>query len=200
MALRYSGIKVELREIELKNKPQPMLLASPKGTVPVLCISRGNGELQVIDESMEVMMWALETNDPGSWFYRLDEGEKLGIKKLIEENDLHFKPCLDQYKYSSRFPEHPPEFYRKQCDDFLLKLELLLVERSYLMSENITLADIAIFPFVRQFSLVDKNWFDQSEYIRIQAWLSMMVDMPLFNIVMGKYAPWLEGQSSVVEF
>ena len=158
-----------------------MLDVSSKGTVPVLCV-----EGKVIDESLNIMLWALNINDPDCWLSLYSETDKKNAMQLIEENDNNFKLWLDKYKYADRFPEHSPEYYRQKCDSFLLKLENALQDKSHLLASKVTFADIAIFPFIRQFSMVDKNWFDQCPYKGVRAWLNTLLALPLFTRVMAK--------------
>ena len=187
MALNYAGITVELREVLLRDKPQAMLQASAKGTVPVLQFPDGS----VIDESIDVMHWALSQRDPDSW--RRDDLNS-GTNRLVEENDFVFKKHLDHYKYADRYPQHPPSYYRDEAEKFLSQLEQKLRLHSYLMAKQLTFSDVAIFPFVRQFAFVDKDWFDQTPYTKLQAWLQMFLDSDLFLSVMTKFPRWHEDQ------
>lgn len=186
MALHYAGIKVEIREIALRDKPQHMLAVSPKGTVPVLVLADG----KIIDESLDVMTWALAQNDPDTW---LTSDPR--CVELIAENDGSFKRALDQYKYASRFPEQSAEHYRQQGEVFLAKLEALLSHHRYLLGNNLTQADIAIFPFIRQFSMVDAAWFAASDYPCLRNWLDALVASDLFESIMKKYPTWIEQPS-----
>jgi glutathione S-transferase len=182
MAIRHCGIDVNSIEVVLKDKPQAMLDASPKGTVPVLCLP----DESVIDESRDIMMWALSIADPCGWFEGLTEETQQAINRLIDTNDNEFKPNLDKYKYSVRFPEQTEKYYRTQGEVFLQNLEDKLSVHTYLMGSEITLADIAIFPFIRQFAFVDKNWFDASEYVAVKKWLGGFLDSDLFIEIMKK--------------
>ncbi|HEY9277438.1 MAG TPA: glutathione S-transferase [Methylotenera sp.] len=184
MALSYSGIPVEVREISLKDKPANMLQVSPKGTVPVLVLTNG----QVIDQSLEIMQWALQQHDADGWLSVDPQHAAL----LIAENDDSFKQNLDRYKYAIRFPEHAAADYRQQGELFLAKLELHLQQNSFLLSNNISLADIAVFPFIRQFAAVDTNWFESSDYIKLKSWLQRMVESELFQGVMVKYPTYTD--------
>jgi glutathione S-transferase len=187
MTLSYAGITVELREVLLRDKPNSMLQASAKGTVPVLVLP---GD-RVIDESAEVMMWALDQQDPEQW-WRSDLAHETNT--LVEENDFVFKKHLDHYKYADRHPEQPAIFYRAAAEMFLQKLEQRLVRRRFLMDADLTFADVAIFPFIRQFAFVDKAWFDQAPYPKLQAWLQLFLDSDLFLNVMKKFPTWREHQ------
>ena len=186
LALKVSNIQVELREIVLSAKPQLMLDISPKGTVPVLQLQDGS----VLEESREIMLWALEQNDPQSW---LQYNHKDEAAVLIDFNDGEFKQHLDHYKYADRFPDMPMESYRNQGESFLNMLEQKLSTQAYLMGERISVADIAIFPFIRQFAYVDKPWFDASEYKHVQRWLLGLLDDDLFIQVMHKFPQWRAG-------
>jgi glutathione S-transferase len=169
MALNYAGITVELREVLLRDKPRSMLLASAKGTVPVLVFPDG----RVIDESIDVMRWALLQRDPEHW-WRHDLEEE--TNSLVEENDHVFKKHLDRYKYADRYPEQPQSFYRGKAEAFLRKLEQRLVLTRYLLDDQLTFSDVAIFPFVRQFAFVDKAWLDTAPYPKLKAWLQSFLD------------------------
>ena len=177
MALRYSGVPVEIVEVSLKAKPAQMLAISPKGTVPVL-----DADGQVIDESLEIMRWALAQNDPDNWLL----GGDSRIAELIEANDQVFKVHLNRYKYAERYPEQPMEVYRAEGALFLQKLDELLEGRDYLLAGHPSLADIALLPFVRQFAHVDRDWFAQTPYLRLQAWLQRFLESELFTGIMKK--------------
>jgi len=177
MALRYSGVAVEIVEVSLKAKPAEMLAISPKGTVPVL-----DAAGRVIDESLEIMRWALAQNDPDNWLL----GGDSRIAELIEANDQVFKVHLNRYKYAERYPEQPMEVYRAEGAVFLQQLDELLRDRDYLLSEHPSLADIALLPFVRQFAHVDREWFAQTPYVRLQAWLQRFLESDLFTSIMKK--------------
>jgi glutathione S-transferase len=186
MALRYAGINVEIREISLREKPQSMLLASPKGTVPVLIPPNG----QVIEQSLEIMEWALNQRDADDWMMRSSSELKAQAAALIAENDGAFKQALDRYKYADRYPEFPMEHYRAQGELFLKRLEELLSYHHYLLRDQLAQVDIAIFPFVRQFSMVDENWFDATRFSKLKAWLSNLKNSQLFNDIMEKHPVW----------
>ncbi|WP_085610534.1 MULTISPECIES: glutathione S-transferase [unclassified Pseudomonas] len=177
MALRYSGVPVEIVEVSLKAKPAEMLAISPKGTVPVL-----DADGQVIDESLEIMHWALAQNDPDNWLL----GGDSRIAELIEANDQVFKIHLNRYKYAERYPEQPLEVYRAEGALFLQRLDELLEGCDYLLTAHPSLADIALLPFVRQFAHVDRDWFAQTPYVRLQAWLQRFLESELFTGIMKK--------------
>ncbi|MFJ1267103.1 glutathione S-transferase [Legionella lytica] len=177
MALAYAQISVTQYEVDLKNKPLELLQHSAKGTVPVLILQNG----QVIDQSLDIMLWALKQADPDGW---LNPKLKAAGDKLIHQNDTQFKPILDRYKYS---PEPTiARNYREQAHSYLKHIDSLLASRPYLLADHISLADIALFPFIRQFFMVDKAWFAQSEYTHLQTWLQSFLDSELFHRIMQK--------------
>lgn len=189
MALKVSGTSVELREVLLKEKPEEMLTASPKATVPVLVLRNG----EVIDESLSVMKWALERSDPNGWLDADDEK----TKSLIDENDGPFKQHLDRYKYATRYADADPQNDRAYGAEYLLKLNDYLKGSKALFGENDTLADIAIFPFVRQFRIADEAWFDGQDWNDLRQWLFRLMDAPLFQSVMEKYPVWQTGEQGI---
>lgn len=182
MALRYSGVKVEIHEVSLKDKPADMLRASPKGTVPVLTLADG----RVIDESLDIMQWALAQNDPEDWLMRDQPAQAALAESLIADNDGSFKQALDRYKYFIRYPQEPREAYRQQGEVFLGRLETRLGECRYLFGERLSYADIAIFPFVRQFASADETWFEGAPYPHLRQWLAHLTSAPLFLAIMEK--------------
>ncbi|MGE7958682.1 glutathione S-transferase [Pseudomonas sp. NPDC089530] len=181
LALRYSGVPLQIVEVSLKAKPAEMLALSPKGTVPVLSVDG-----RVIDESLDIMRWALAQYDPQNWLMKDDEQAQQQIEALIAENDQGFKLQLNRYKYAERYPEQPMEHYRAQGEVFLRQLDELLSERDYLLAEHPSLADMALAPFVRQFAHVDREWFAQTPYRHLQRWLQRFLDSELFAQVMAK--------------
>jgi len=189
LAISYAGIAVELREVQLRNKPQAMLDASPKGTVPVLVLSNGD----VIDESLDIMHWALARNDPRNW----QENQSQALD-LIGRNDGKFKHYLDRYKYADRYPEYPAEYYRTQGESFLANLEQQLQQNPFLCGPHLGLADAAIAPFIRQFAAVDNDWFTSSPYPATRHWLQVFLDSALFTGVMQNYPPWQPGLPATI--
>lgn len=183
MTLKYASIAVKMIEISLKDKPADMLQASPKGTVPVLVFSE-SGNTTLIDESLQIMTWALAINDPDHWL--ADDAKYLMTECLIAENDTTFKQALDRYKYAIRFPEKSVVAHRADGEVFLVKLEYLLNQNHFLSGEKIGLADIAIFPFIRQFAGVDAAWFETSPYPKLRIWLKENLESDLFLSVMHK--------------
>lgn len=180
MALRIAGIDVEQIEISLRDKPQAMLDISPKGTVPVLQCADG----QVIDQSLDIMRWALLQHDPQQWLQHADDADQ---RALIQRNDTDFKYWLDRYKYAERYPEFSSLHYREQAGIALLDvLEVRLARSSYLGGQDPCLSDVAIFPFVRQFAAVDSNWFSTADFPALRRWLNGWLESDLFMSVMAK--------------
>jgi len=187
MALKYANIRVYLREVELRNKPATLLQYSPKGTVPVIIFPDGS----VIDESRDIMLWALSINDPEQWLPK-QAGLSEQINVLLDKNDFEFKANLDKYKYSDRFPEKTALEYRALGEQFLMLLEARLSQHWFLVSDTLSMADIGIFPFIRQFAQVDSVWFEQADYPYLQAWLDYFLRSDIFTGIMQKYTPWTE--------
>lgn len=195
LAIVLAELKVELREIVLKNKPAQMLAISPKGTVPVLELVETDGSSRrVIEESRDILQWALEQHDPQAVL----DVEPASAQALIEQNDNEFKHWLDRYKYSDRYPELSQLEYRERGEVFLQVLETLLAKHRYLLGDTISSADIGIMPFVRQFAHVDQDVFYQLPYPHLQQWLRDWLQHPAFQQVMVKLPAWQEGDQAVV--
>jgi len=191
LAVQYSQMPCELREVVLKNKPQAMLDVSPKGTVPVLLMNDG----QVIEESIEIINFALTYSDPDNWL------EHPTDHSVIQRADEYFKYWLDRYKYADRYPESSEQDYFDKAVLFLQELEGLMESSGnvyFIDSANITTLDIALFPFVRQFAFVDKVKFDQLPLPKLQAWLDYFLHSSLFSSIMDKYPMWVEGKSEII--
>lgn len=186
LALYFSGIRVELREVVLRDKPPSMLEYSPKGTVPVLVASDG----RIIDQSIDIAYWALRHQDPHKLLPDSGSSHAIEIDQLISENDTEFKAWLDHYKYSDRYPEFTAIHYREQGERFLFKLDHQLENSAFLFGDKISIADIAIAPFIRQFANVDKDWFDQSPYPRLKNWLAGIIESSVFQAIFIKYEQW----------
>lgn len=185
MALAYSGIIVEIREISLREKPASLLAISPKGTVPVL-----QSDGLVIEQSYDIMKWALRKSDPDQWLSAQTESI---IDDTVEKNDGPFKKLLDQYKYPDKYPDVSIEETLSQATSlFLGPINEQLKKSAYLLGSKISLADIAIFPFVRQFAMVDSEWIDQSDLNYLKQWLNELIESPLFLSVMQKYPTWYD--------
>jgi glutathione S-transferase len=188
LALDVSGQVCELREVALRNKPPEMLRASAKGTVPVLVLPDGN----VIDESLDIMLWALSRNDPERWLTPESDSRE-GMRELIARVDSHFKRHLDRYKYPSRFAGADPLVDRAEASQELALLEDRLTQTAYLAGGHVSLADMAIVSFVRQFANVDAGWFASQPWSALQRWLRMLVESARFEHIMQPVAVWVPG-------
>ena len=184
MAVLSAGLEVELREIKLKDKPQAFLRASPSATVPNLQV----GDLN-LDESLDIMLWALGQNDP----HGLLNIPNIG-KTLITQNDGPFKTALDHTKYAVRYPDLDPQIERAKASEFILSLETRLAAHAFLTGDRPTLADIAIFPFVRQFAHIDRAWFDARPWPHVIPWLDGFLKSPDFQKAMIKAPCWENGK------
>ena len=183
-------MEVELREVLLSKKPTAMLSASAKGTVPVLVLE----DATVLDESLDIMRWAInltypDVNDPFNW---LVGDAPLLADRLIKTNDSDFKTALDGYKYGRLGDKKSPTDYRADAEVFLGQLENLLDRSSFLLGDQMSLADVAIFPFIRQFAGVDQIWFNKTDYRKLQQWLTGFLHSELFTQAMVKHAVWQE--------
>jgi glutathione S-transferase len=185
IAIAKAGIICEMREVDLKNKPQCMLDISPKGTVPVIFLPGS----KVLEESLDVMRWALKENDPDGWLNHPEDE----VNRLIKICDVEFTRAIHEYKYPERFENGDPKKGRAIAMEFLKNLELRIAAKGFIVGETPSLADIAILPFVRQFAMVDWNWFDDCGLMRLRIWLNYFTDNPLFEAVMEKYSVWQPG-------
>ena len=192
-ALIVSGMSVELREVVLRDKPAALLAASPKGSVPVLVLPDG----QVLDESWDIMLWALRQHDPQAWLGK-DECHAKAALPWVTENDTTFKHNVDRYKYPGRFPEQPQNTYRAACERFLQQLELRLCTTPRLLGDTLTLADVALLPFVRQFAAVDSGWFATAPYPALRAWLDKFTSSELYSLIMQKFPVWQPGSEAII--
>lgn len=182
LAIAQAGIEVELREVVLRDKPKQLLEASPKGTVPVLVLPDG----KVIEESYEIMCWALNSAADCDWNKLRGECDI-----WVQRNDNDFKQWLDRYKYADRYPDHPESYYQQRCLQWFEVLEAQLKEQGgYLLGNQMGLADAALLPFVRQCAHVKRDWFYQQNVPAVHAWLDHFLSMPLFLRVMNKYPQW----------
>ncbi|WP_219822410.1 glutathione S-transferase [Vibrio hyugaensis] len=196
-ALLKAQQSVRIRSIKRNNKPTEMLEASPKGSVPVLVIpkgasDRGSAKPRVMEESLDIMIWALSKNDPDN-LLRTDNRDVLPhMLMVIEEFESRFIPALNVFGCAKRYHEDNTEELRKACERELAKLESRLSEHSYLFSDRETFVDIAILPFLRKYARIDKQWFRESPYPNLKAWLNRYIQSPQFSKVMKNYDLWLE--------
>ena len=187
LAIKVSGVRVALREVVLRDKPAALLLASGKATVPVLQLPDG----RVLEQSLEIMRWALEQHDPQGWLRRQEEEEAL---ELIALNDGPFKQALDRYKYASRHPERAVHAWRDEAVALMIApLNARLADRLFLLRDTPSLADMAIAPFIRQFAAVEPGWFNSAPFEALQAWTDRIVASELFDAVMTKFTAWQPG-------
>ena len=188
MVLSYMEVSVELREVLLNERPQSLYKISSKGTVPVLLLKDG----KVLDESLDIMRWAIKQGEQKLYEDKLNEQNQ-----LIKYNDTKFKYWLDKYKYHVRYLEHSREYYQRKCSKTLAEYDMRLRENAYLMGDRIRLADIAIFPFIRQCANVDQNWFN-NKYPNLNQWLEIWKQSRLFKSVMMKYNQWRLGDELLI--
>ncbi|MFN2100965.1 glutathione S-transferase [Altererythrobacter sp. MF3-039] len=181
LALWIAGIDMILREVKLADKPPALLEISPKGTVPVLISADG----PLLDESIDIMRWALGRNDPEGWL----EGDD---RELLELIDGPFKHHLDRYKYSTRYDTEPLE-HRAAALKILRELDARLEPHGQLCGETRTLADMASFTFIRQFANHDRAWFDALDLPHLHTWLDGHLKSDIFKAIMPKFAPWKAG-------
>ena len=193
LALLLAEQTVQIRATTMKDKPSEMLLASPKGTVPVLVIEDdGENNTQIIDESLDVMLWALHRNDPENLLYSHDEKALPEMLKVIEQNDTEFKGNLENYKRAKRFHGDDLEACRLECEPFVQTLEQRLSQHEFMMGATPSLLDYALLPFIRQFSRVNKPVFAQEQYTNLRRWLRFHLQSRLFSRAMFKYPLWLD--------
>ena len=188
LALRYARIRVELREVVLSNKPTDLLTISPKGTVPVMLL---DGD--VLEESLDIMLWALSVNDPLGWLDGADEA-----LRLIKVNDTVFKTHLDGYKYAGRNEEETRQVHRSAAEKVVADINAMLTKQTFLLGHEPGLADFSLLPFIRQFANVDIKWFEEQPYARLQEWLRDLLGSQIFLDVMSKHPPWKRGDKITV--
>ena len=219
LAIYKSKQEVELRDVVLTNKPTEMLTASPKGTVPILVLgSSKESPLTVIDESLDIMLWALGGSDPGNLLRAetLDDAETLNntegvnsadtkndikpstrltdILSLVNQFDHEFKSCLEAYKCAKRYHETNLQDCRQACEEHIQNLEQRLNTHKYLIDEHESMADIALLPFIRQFARIERQWYLQSPYPQLKRWLDQYLQGVMFTKVMTKYPLWSKDQ------
>jgi len=194
MALYISGQTCVLREVSLQNKPEEMRRVSPKATVPVLVLPEGT----VLEESLDIMFWALGRNDPRNWLSP-KIGDLKQMKDLIAHNDDVFKNHLDRYKYATRYePGTNPIYHRNEGAVFLNHLEERLTLSRHLFGDDPALVDVALFPFIRQFANADRDWFDQQNWPGLLRWLNDHLASELFSAIMQKWGVWRPGADEVL--
>ncbi|MEH6443273.1 MAG: glutathione S-transferase [Oceanospirillaceae bacterium] len=190
LALLLSKQTIIIRAITLKDKPQVMLTASPKGTVPVLILAEGN----VIEESFDIMLWALKRSDPSNLLHQDQPDIHQQIIQLIQRGDDEFKHPLEQYRASKRYHRDNEIAWREQCEVFIQELEQRLSDNGFFVGNQNSLADYSFIPFMRQFGRVDRKWFAQAPYPHVKAWLATQLQSQLYAKMMTKHALWNEQQ------
>lgn len=192
------GTSVHLREVILKSKPPELLSLGGRSSVPQLVDVDGVR----YPESLDIIFWALACSDDKRVVNELwpaDSVQRNRIKAWIDYNDHFFKQWLDRYKYANRYPEYSEDYYRKKGELFLSRLDKRLSAKKFLLGEQVSLADIAVFPFIRQFVAVNQKWFDSTQYHNVRRWLASFVNSEMFNsVVMVKYPAWQAGQKNTL--
>lgn len=196
LAIFKSKKPVELRDVKLTNKPLAMLEASPKGTVPILVVS----PTQVIDESLDVMLWSLKQSDPDNLLRstKNESNELALLLAFVDVFDREFKPCIEEYKCAKRYHENNLVECRQACEVYIQDLEKRLSQHAYIWDEDESLIDLAIFPFIRQFAKVERQWYVQSPYPNVKRWLNKYLQSAMFNKVMAPLPIWVEGTRAPV--
>ena len=191
MILKLADIKCELREVRLNNKPEHMLEASPKGTVPILIL-----EDKIIDESLDIANWALSITNVFEGNIKQDQINL--TEELIHLFDDKFKYHLDRYKYSNRYEDVSVELHQNECLKILKKLEKIIADSNWIFGDSINKLDILILPFIRQYRIADLEWFDSLQNIPgVQKVLMNFLDSNIFKSVMNKYEEWSEGSDAI---
>ena len=207
LAIYKSKTQVILRDVVLSNKPEEMLIASPKGTVPILVLSKftldkgiEDNKSLVIEESLELMLWALSQNDPNDLLLGGINSKYDLLPDMVEFItifDTEFKVCLENYKCAKRYHESNLEECRKACEVYIADLEHQLNRHSFLFDEQESLVDIALLPFMRQFARIERQWYLQSAYPKLREWLNRYLQSPMFTKVMAKYPLWLDERKDI---
>jgi len=195
-AIFYAKQPVILRDVILTNKPKAMLNESSKGTVPLLVLSAT--KQNVIGESLDIMLWVLDKNDPENLLQKDDVNALSGMLTLISTFDNEFKTCLNAYKCAKRYHETSLVDCRQACEIYIQQLEFALTQHSFLMSSKPSLADIALLPFIRQFARVERQWYLQSPYPKLRQWLNHYLQSSMFTKVMTKFPLWSENGDDII--
>ena len=201
LAILLAQQTVMLRAIVMQNKPDEMLALSSKGTVPVLVLdvtSETVNKQTVIDESSDIMLWALKLNDPENLLYSQDPNTLVEMLQIIKKNDEDFKPKLEKYKRVKRFHGDDQEQCRLACEPFIQDLEHRLAQHEFLMGSTPSLLDYALIPFIRQFSRVDRQLYLHGPYTHLQRWLNHHLQSRLFSKTMTKYPLWLDDHEECI--
>ena len=186
LALLLSEQSIIIRAITLKDKPPAMLQASPKGTVPVLLLADGT----VIEESFEIMLWALKQSDPYNLLPQNQTDSQQQVIQLIQRGDDEFKHPLEQYRAAKRYHRDSEIQWREQCEAFIQELEQRITANGFFVGNSPSLADYAFIPFMRQFGRVDRKWFAAAPYPNVKAWLNTQLQSQLYARMMNKHQLW----------
>ncbi|MGF1770998.1 glutathione S-transferase [Vibrio wakamikoensis] len=202
MALIKAQQRVRIRSIKLDNKPTELLQASPKASVPVLVVSENQqsllaDETHVLEQSLDIMVWALSKNDPHGLLGEDSHNQLPIMLTLIEEFERDFDPALNAFGCAKRYHENSMNPLRQECERELAKLELRLSEHPFLFGERESLVDIALLPFIRKFARIDKQWFREAPYPKVRDWLTRYLNSPFFSKVMAKQPLWSVEQADV---
>ena len=196
IGIHKAQLQIDLREVNLKQKPAEMIAASAKGTVPILVLDNEQPPPTVIDESLDVMLWALAKNDPDNLLHPFDRSALPKMLVLIRLFDHEFKTSLNAYKAAKRYREDNVTEYRLACEVYIQELESRLAattaRQPFLMSAQESLADIALLPFIRQFAKVERQWYQQSPYPKVKQWLNYYLQSAMFTKVMAKHELWVK--------
>ncbi|MFT6916832.1 MAG: glutathione S-transferase [Motiliproteus sp.] len=202
LAILLAQQTVSIRAVDLKNKPAELLVASPKGTVPVLVLDPDVdlAKPPVIDESLEIMLWALQRNDPEDLLYAHTPAALTEMLAIIAENDNDFKPRLERYKHAKRFHDDTQERYRLECEPFVQRLEQRLARHTFFMGSTPSLLDYALLPFIRQFSRVNRQLYLRGPYSHLERWLKQHLQSRLFSKAMTQYPLWSDDREPAAIF
>jgi len=205
LAIFKSQQPVALRDVVLTNKPPEMILASAKATVPILVLSApkqsthaGSVTTEVIDESLDIMLWALDNSDPSDLLHSASPEIRGDMLTLIADFDVEFKQRLEAYKCAKRYHEDNLADCRIACEAYIKQLEARLTQHEFLFSAKESLADIALLPFIRQFARIERQWYLQSPYPNLKRWLNNYLQSSMFTKVMAKHPLWLDSGEEVV--
>ena len=198
LGILLSGQKVWVRAIKLNNKPDEFLAISKKGTVPILILddAAGPDNAKVVDESLDIMLWALKNSDPQNLLYAENPEALPEMLAHIERFERDFVEVLEKYKYAGRFRDISQLFYRRRCEIFIQELEQRLAQHDYFMGPTASLMDYALLPFIRQFAKVERQWYLQSPYPRVRDWLNRHLQQPIFTKAMAKFPLWVENKEA----
>ncbi|GGP60546.1 glutathione S-transferase [Shewanella saliphila] len=200
LAIYASGQQVHIRDLVLSNKPAELLTVSPKATVPVLVIkaNAASSHDHVIDESLAIMQWAFSQTDPNDYLHSQSASVLPQMLAIITQFDTEFKGLLEQYRCAKRYHEPSLTQHRQACEQYLGDLERRLTQHHYLMSNNPSLVDLALMPFIRQFARVERQWYLQAPYPKLRQWLNHYLQSKMFTKVMAQYPLWLETKQDYI--